>query len=129
MSNPENCKYSKEHEWVCSADGAFKVGITDYAQQELGDVVYVDLPEEGAEVHQGQSFMTIESVKAVSDIYAPVNGKIIAVNSALESNPELINDSAFDEGWIVSIEASDESQLDSLMGHGDYEKFIAELSK
>ncbi len=129
MSAPEDRKYTKEHEWAKTEDGGIKVGISDYAQQELGDVVFVDLPEVGMEVSKGETLLSVESVKAVSDVYAPVSGKVTAINNDLESKPELINESAFDNGWMVIIEADNASELDELLASGEYEDFVSEQSK
>lgn len=128
MSLPEGTKFTKDHEWASVIDSGVRVGITDYAQTELGDVVFVDLPQEGQEVTAGESFANIESVKAVSDIYAPVTGKVVAVNEALADAPELINSAAETDGWLVVIEASDASQLNALMSADDYSAFIEEVS-
>ena len=118
--------YSKEHEWVQMDGGTGTVGITDYAQEQLGDIVFVELPEVGKEFQAGDSMGTIESVKAVSDIYAPLAGKITEVNKALEEKPELINEEPHGQGWIVKIALADKSELDSLINKDDYEKFLSE---
>jgi glycine cleavage system H protein len=118
--------YSKEHEWVKMDGDTGTVGITDYAQEQLGDIVFVELPEAGKEFQAGDSIGTIESVKAVSDIYAPVAGKITEVNKALEEKPELINESAHDQGWLVKMVLADKGALDALMNKDDYEKFLSE---
>lgn len=130
MSVPAGLKYSKEHEWL-KDDGAgkFRVGITDYAQGELGDVVFIDLPEIGRAVKQGESFASVESVKAVSDVYAPVDGTIVAVNGALSSSPELVNTDPHDKGWMIVLQSSDSSQLSTMMDSGAYEAFLKEIAK
>jgi len=130
MSVPAGLKYSKEHEWL-KDDGAgkFRVGITDYAQGELGDVVFIDLPEIGRAVKQGESFASVESVKAVSDVYAPVDGTIVAVNGALSSSPELVNTDPHDKGWMIVLQSSDSSQLSTMMDSGAYEEFLKEIAK
>ena len=127
MSAPE--KFTKDHEWASVSDSGVRVGITDYAQTELGDIVFVDLPEVGQEVTAGEAFANIESVKAVSDIYAPVSGKVAAVNESLADSPELVNSNAETDGWLVEIEAADVSQLDALMTPEQYSAFIEEVSK
>ena len=130
MSVPAGLKYSKEHEWL-KDDGAgkFRVGITDYAQGELGDVVFIDLPEIGRAVKQGESFASVESVKAVSDVYAPVDGTIVEVNGALSSSPELVNTDPHDKGWMIVLQSSDSSQLSTMMDSGAYEAFLKEIAK
>lgn len=129
MSIPSDCKFTEEHEWAKVEGTKVTVGISDYAQRELGDVVYVELPEVGREVSKGDSFSNVESVKAVSDIYAPIDGKILSVNDTLESQPEQINESPHQDGWLVVIEASDVSQLEGLMDADAYASYVAELSK
>lgn len=128
MSNvPNELKYSKEHEWLRKeADGSYTVGITEHAQELLGDMVFVDLPEVGSTVSTGDDCAVAESVKAASDIYAPVSGEIIAVNSELESNPELVNSEPYAGGWIFKIKASDESELDGLLDAAAYEALLDE---
>ena len=106
MSNPEQYRYTKEHEWVSVDGGTGTVGITDHAQHELGDIVFVDLPKVGTELTKGQSLGSVESVKAVSDIYAPVSGEVIATNEKLSGNPELLNKDPFAEGWLVKVKLS-----------------------
>lgn len=126
MSNvPDELKYSKEHEWLRKeADGSWTVGITEHAQELLGDMVFVDLPEVGATVNAGDDCAVAESVKAASDIYAPVSGEIIAVNSELEGTPELINSEPYAGGWIFKIKASNESELDALLDAAAYEALL-----
>lgn len=124
---PEELKYTDEHEWVLKEDnGKMRIGITFFAQQELGDVVFVDLPEEGREVEAGDSFAVVESVKAVSDIFAPISGRIASVNALLEDQPELINEDPYGQGWIVIIETDDASQLDRLMSAQQYKEQVGE---
>ncbi|CEH20212.1 Glycine cleavage system H protein [Salmonella enterica subsp. enterica serovar Manhattan str. 111113] len=125
MSNvPAELKYSKEHEWLRKeADGTYTVGITEHAQELLGDMVFVDLPEVGATVSAGDDCAVAESVKAASDIYAPVSGEIVAVNDALDS-PELVNSEPYTGGWIFKIKASDESELESLLDATAYEALL-----
>lgn len=129
MSNPTDYKYTKDHEWAKREEKRIRVGITEYAQQELGDIVFVELPEVGKEFQQGDTFCTVESVKAVSEIYAPVSGTVVEVNEALTDAPETVNQAPFADGWMVLLEPSDESQLEALLSAADYDKMIEELSK
>lgn len=117
-------KYSKTHEWVEVEGKIATVGISDHAQEELGDVVFVELPEIGKEVKKGDVLCSVESVKAASDVYAPVSGKVIEVNTELDSSPEIINQDAEEKGWIAKIEISDEPDLSDLMSEEEYKKFI-----
>lgn len=124
MTSPRELLYTKDHEWL-KVDGKIaRIGITDHAQHELGDVVFVELPSVGDQVEEGEGFAVIESVKAVSDVYAPVNGEVVSVNDRLEDSPELVNESPLDEGWIVEIEVSNERQLSDLMTAEEYETYI-----
>ncbi|MDZ7773990.1 MAG: glycine cleavage system protein GcvH [Balneolaceae bacterium] len=126
MSNPEKLKYTREHEWVRdNGDGTLTVGITDFAQGELGDIVFVELDPEGTEVDREEVFGTVEAVKTVSDLFAPVSGEITEVNARLEDEPELVNDDPYGEGWMITIKPDDPSQLDELMSAEDYEDIIA----
>lgn len=125
MSYPANYKYTKEHEWI-QVDGAIgTVGITDYAQNSLGDIVFVDLPKVGDAVEAGKSFGSVESVKAVSDLFAPVSGTVTAVNEELKDAPERINAEA-NTTWLLKVELSDAKQVDGLLSAADYEKFTSE---
>ncbi|MGQ9477259.1 MAG: glycine cleavage system protein GcvH [Candidatus Bipolaricaulia bacterium] len=124
MMYPKEFRYTKEHEWAKAEGGRARVGITDHAQSELGDIVYVELPAVGRTVKRGESFATIESVKAVSDVYAPVSGKVAEVNRQLESQPELINKSPHDQGWLALIEMADPGELEKLMTAEEYERFL-----
>jgi glycine cleavage system H protein len=125
MSYPADYKYTKEHEWI-SVDGAKgTVGITDYAQNSLGDIVFVDLPQVGAELKAGDIFGSVESVKAVSDLYSPVTGTVTEVNESLKDAPEKINEDANDT-WMLKVELGDASELDNLLSAADYEKFVSE---
>lgn len=119
-------KYSKEHEWVKVEGNRVTVGITDFAQSQLGDVVFVEIPAVGAAVAAGKTFSVVESVKAVSDIYAPVSGKIVAVNDALTDTPETVNSDPYGDGWIAVIEMADPGELAALLDAAAYEKFTAE---
>jgi len=120
MAIPENLKYTMEHEWVNVKDGKGVIGITQFAQEQLGDVVFVELPEVGTELTQGNPFGVVESVKTVSDLYAPVSGKVVAVNKNLESQPELVNAEPFEQGWIIEVELSDPKELDTLLDAKKY---------
>lgn len=126
MSNiPAELKYATSHEWVRDeGDGTFTVGITEHAQGLLGDMVFVDLPDVGDEIDAGEDCAVAESVKAASDIYAPLSGKIVAINEELEDSPELVNSDPFSEGWLFRVKASDESELDSLLDADGYAESI-----
>lgn len=125
MQTPSNLKYSKEHEWVRLEANRAVVGITDYAQSQLGDIVFVELPSVGATVVSGKRFSVVESVKAVSDIFAPVGGTIVAVNEALNDMPEKVNQEPYGEGWIAIIELADSSELTDLMDDKAYAEQVA----
>lgn len=126
MSIPADLKYTREHEWIKdNGDGTVTVGITDFAQGELGDIVFVELEPEGSEFSQDDTFGTVEAVKTVSDLYAPVDGEIIEINEALEDEPELVNDAPYSDGWMVKIKLSDSSQLEDLLTAEEYEEVIA----
>jgi glycine cleavage system H protein len=120
---PDTLKYTKDHEWISASDGIGRVGITDYAQKQLGDVVYVELPEAGTKVSQGESFGTIESVKAVSELFAPVSGEVVEVNAALKDKPELVNSSPHDT-WMIAIRLSEPSEVDELLDAGAYGSLV-----
>ena len=124
MDFPEDLKYSKEHEWVKVDGGTVIIGITAHAQDELGDVVYVEAPEVGSSVDASGTFCVVESVKAVSDLYAPVSGKVIEVNSRLEEEPELINTDPYNEAWIIKVEMTDSSELDALLTSEEYSSYV-----
>jgi len=125
--NPTDRIYSKDHEWLKdNGDGTALVGITDYAQEMLTDIVFVELPERGKIIKQGDVMAVVESVKSVSDVYAPASGEIVEANKVLEETPELINKDAFGEGWIAKIKLSDKEELKSLMGADEYEKLTKE---
>jgi glycine cleavage system H protein len=126
MEFPEDLKYSKEHEWARVDSDGLVVGITDYAQDSLGEIVYVELPEEGSKVSRGEAFGVVESTKAVSDLYAPVSGTVGEVNDTLLDNPELINEDPYDDGWLIRITMSDESELGQLMDAAEYATFLEE---
>jgi len=126
MEFPEDYKYSKEHEWVLVEGNVATVGITDFAQEQLGDIVFVELPAVGDKVSKEDAFGVVESVKAVSDIYAPVSGKVLEVNDDLPENPEMLNEDAYGDGWIIKIEMSDPEELSDLLSAAEYEEYIAE---
>ena len=124
MSVPEELQYTRSHEWVRTEGDTATIGITDHAQDELGDVVFVELPEVGATFDAGDSFGTVESVKAVSDLYTPVGGEVTEVNEALNDQPERINEDPYGEGWMVKLRVSDEGS--GLLSASDYEQFVEE---
>ncbi len=124
--NPPELRYSKEHEWIrIEPDGTAVLGITEFATESLGDVVFVELPDVGAELGQFEKMGEIESVKAVSDLYSPVAGRVVERNERLVDNPELVNAGPFDSGWMLKVELSDPSQVDQLMTAQEYESFLA----
>ncbi|HGX1649238.1 TPA: glycine cleavage system protein GcvH [Listeria innocua] len=122
MSLPKDLLYTEEHEWVKAEDGSYIIGITDFAQDQLGDIVFVELPEVGDTVTKGDSIGSIESVKTVSDFYAPVTGKVVVVNETLEDEPELINSNPYDTGWILKLTEVEEADVTALLSSDDYEK-------
>ena len=124
MEFPDDLYYSKEHVWLRVIGGRGKIGITDYAQQELGEIIFLSLPEENSLIEQGDVFGTVESSKTVADLYAPVSGEIVSFNKDLEEEPTLINDDPYGNGWLVTMEIDDPSQLDDLLSAADYEKFL-----
>lgn len=125
MDIPDEFGYTAEHEWVAVEDGMARIGITDYAQSELGDIVFVELPEVGDETTQMEPFGTIEAVKAVSDLFAPVSGKVVEINTLLEDQPELINTDPYGEGWILKIKLKDELEAQKLLSAEEYRKEIS----
>jgi glycine cleavage system H protein len=126
MSVPQDLRYSEEHEWARQEDDQVRIGITDYAQHQLGDVVYVELPRPGDSFGQMEAFGVIESVKAASDLYAPVACSVVEVNSELEDAPELVNDDPYGDGWMILVEADDTSELDKLLSPDEYQAMIEE---
>ncbi|MBA7663256.1 Glycine cleavage system H protein [subsurface metagenome] len=128
--SPKEYKYTQEHEWICpkSADKG-KIGLTDYAQDQLGDIVYLDLPVPGTQVEQFKKMGEVESVKAVSDIFAPVSGQVLEANQAAIDKPQLVNEDPYRAGWLVRFELNDPSELDALMNSDEYDKFVAELEE
>lgn len=129
MNIPNDLKYTKDHEWAMDEDNIVRVGITDYAQHELGDIVFVDLLDEGAQLSKGDSFGSVESVKAVSDLYSPVSGTIIDVNEALKDTPELVNNDCYGQAWMVVIKLDEPAELEDLLDAEDYTEFVAEEAK
>lgn len=127
MNLPKELRYSEEHEWVKEeGDNKVRVGITDFAQSELGDIVFVELPEVGTEVTAGEPFGSVESVKTVSELYAPVSGKVVEVNGDLEDSPEKVNESPYGDGWMIVLEMADSSDLDKLLSAEKYEELVNE---
>ncbi len=124
MGNPENYRYVEDHEWVRIDGENAIIGITDYAQKQLSDIVYVELPEVGKQVEKNESLGVVESMKSVSDICSPISGEVLAVNNELEKSPELVNNEPYDGGWIVKLIIKDESEIESLMTSEEYDKFI-----
>lgn len=122
--NPKELKYTKDHDWVKVEGHTVTMGITDHAQQSLGDVVFVELPEEGGSVTAGESFGTVESVKAVSEILSAVDGKVVAANEKAVDSPEILNEDPYGEGWLIKVEAEDVSLLEELMSADDYETYL-----
>ena len=129
MNIPEGLFYTKEHEWAKIESNQITVGITDYAQGTLGDITFIELPEVGVEVAQSDTLAAVESVKAASDVYVPLSGKIIKVNQLLESSPEIINQSPYGDGWLAVIELKDESGKEKLLDHSSYKTYIEGLSR
>lgn len=126
MNIPSDLKYTREHEWVKdNGDGTVTVGVTDFAQGELGDIVFVELDEEGTEFDKDDTFGTVEAVKTVSDLFAPVGGEIAEINEKLEDDPELVNEDPYGEGWMIKIKISDASQLDDLLSAEEYKAVVA----
>ncbi len=124
MNFPANLKYTKEHEWILVEGSKAKIGITDFAQKELGDIVYLDISGQGKKVVQNEIFGTIEAVKTVSDLYMPVTGTILGMNSALEADPQLVNTDPYGAGWMVEIELADESEIAGLLSADDYAAIV-----
>ncbi len=124
MNYPESYRYTKEHEWVSLAGDTATVGITFHAQEELGDIVYVDLPKPGAQLAKGDSFGSVESVKAVSDIYAPVGGEVLEANELLTSSPEKLNEDPHEAAWLIKIRVSDPNEFNNLLSAADYQTYV-----
>jgi glycine cleavage system H protein len=126
MNIPDDLRYTKEHEWCRLKGNRAAVGITDHAQDQLGDIVYVELPEVGDAVKKGESFGVVESTKAVSELFAPVSGKVVEVNDPLTDTPEAINEDPYEEGWMIQVEMSDPGEAESLMDAAAYRKYVEE---
>jgi len=126
MNLPEDLLYTKEHEWIKKEGNKVRIGITDFAQDELGDIVFVELPEVDEAVEADETFGSVESVKTVSELYAPVSGTIVEINEELEDSPELVNESPYEEAWMMVVELDDESQLDQLLSAEEYQAIIDE---
>ena len=124
MNIPEELKYTEEHEWVRIEDNIAIVGITDFAQGELGDIVYLEIDTLDSQIDSNEVFGTVEAVKTVSDLFMPIAGKVIEVNASLEEKPELVNEDPYGEGWIIKIDISEQSQIDSLLNPSDYKNLI-----
>ena len=129
MPSPTDRRYTKEHEWVRVEDDLGTVGITDYAQDQLGDIVYLDLPSPGTQVKQLDKLGEIESVKAVSDLYSPVSGEVVEVNQEVNDRPELVNQSPYEQGWLVRLRLADPAELDSLLTAEQYDELIAQAQE
>ena len=128
MEFPESLLYTKEHEWIKVEANEATVGITDYAQKELGDIVFVELPDVNEELEQSKRFGVVESVKTVSDLFSPLNGKVIEVNTSLEAEPELVNAYPFENGWMLKLEIKNKEEIKTLLSAADYKKLVEEES-
>lgn len=126
MNLPDELRYTEEHEWIKVEGNTAIIGITDFAQSELGDIVFVELPEEGSDIQAGDVFGSVESVKTVSELYAPISGKVISVNGELEDTPEHVNEAAYEAGWMIKVEIADESELANLLSAAKYQESISE---
>lgn len=126
MSTPKELRYSKEHEWVKVEDGKARIGITHFAQNELGDIVFVELPEVGDKIQVNETFGNVESVKTVSELYAPISGTVVEVNEELSDSPELVNESPYEQAWMVVVELSNPSEIDELLSSEQYAELIEE---
>ena len=126
MKLPEGYLFTKEHEWVQIEDNIVTVGITDFAQESLGDITYVQLPKEGEEIHRDDTFGVVESVKAVSDLYAPVSGRVVEVNQPVLSAPELVNEDPYHDGWLLKVEVKDLADREGLMSGDEYKEYVEE---
>jgi len=123
----DDLHYTEDHEWVNVEGDTAKIGISDYAQDQLGDIVFVELPNVGDSFQKGDEFGTVESVKAVSELYIPISGEVTAINNALEDSPELVNTQPYDDGWMIAVKIADPSELDALVSKDDYYKMIKEM--
>ena len=126
MNLPEDLLYSEEHEWIKKEGDKVRIGITDFAQSELGDIVFVELPEVGDDIEADEPFGSVESVKTVSELYAPISGKVVEVNEDLEDSPEYVNESPYEQAWMIVVEPSDEAELDELLTDEEYKAFVEE---
>ena len=124
MVNPDNCRFMKSHEWICVEGDVATVGISDHAQKEITDVVFVELPKKGGQAKQSEAVAVVESVKAAFDIFAPATGEVVEVNEALAKEPALVNTSPYDKGWFFKVKLTDAGQLNSLMTHAQYQEFL-----
>ena len=124
MEYPDDLRYTKEHEWVRTEGGVVRIGITDFAQDALGDVVYVDLPDVGTEVHAGQAFAEVESTKSVSDVFSPIEGSIVERNPLIDEHSELVNEQPYGDGWLVLVTPADPAAVDALMTAESYRAFV-----
>ena len=126
MNIPQELKYTKDHEWIKVDGNVVTIGITDFAQKELGDIVYVEIESDGEELEQGDVFGTVEAVKTVSDLFMPISGKVIEINENLESEPEIVNSDPYEKGWMIKVEIADASTLDAMLSADDYKSLISE---
>src|SRR5690625_581321 len=126
MNLPEDLLYSEEHEWIKKEGDKVRIGITDFAQSELGDIVFVELPEVGDDIEADEPFGSVESVKTVSELYAPISGKVVEVNEDLEDSPEYVNESPYEQAWMIVVEPSDASEFDDLLSDEGYQEFVEE---
>lgn len=124
MELPDDLKYTKEHEWVKVENGIATIGITDYAQDQLGDIVFVELPDNGEDVKEGEAFGAVESVKSVSDCLTPVSGEVIEINDTLQESPEIVNEDCYGEGWMIKVRIEDDAPLSELMNNEEYAEHI-----
>lgn len=125
MNSPEDLKYTKDHEWLRVEDNTATIGITSFAQQELGDIVYVEVETVDEEIDQGEVFGTVEAVKTVSDLFMPISGTVASFNEALESNPEIVNEDPYGKGWMITITISDKTELDGLLSAAQYQELVS----
>lgn len=129
VKTPEDLRYTKEHEWVRVEGDQAVIGITEFAQASLGDIVFVELPAEGDDLTQNESFGTVEAVKAVSDLFSPISGQVVAVNEKLADEPATVNESPYEDGWMIRARLRDPSEIESLMSASDYQTFVAGLEE
>jgi len=126
---PDNIKYTREHEWAGVEEKVVTIGITDFAQDQLGDIVFIDLPQVGEEIIKNDTFGVVESVKSVSDLFSPISGRIREVNEMVLDSPEVVNDDCYGEGWLIKVDATDLTELDELMNKEEYEAYLKEISE